>query len=54
MAKPISETPVLKGKDAKAFLDRTNEKNIQKVSSEERARIQQNYEKLKSITKFSV
>lgn len=49
MSKPIKETPVLKGKDAKNFL--VNSKNIS-ISPEEKERMMANYQKLKAMEKF--
>jgi hypothetical protein len=49
MAKPIKETPVLKGKDAVNFLQSMKEAETKKISAEEIARIKLNAEKLKSI-----
>ena len=50
MAKPIKETPVLTGRDAKKFLE--NIKNPIKASDAEKARIKKNYEFMKSISTF--
>jgi hypothetical protein len=44
MARPIKETPVLRGKDAERFFDRME--NVKPVSAEEIARIK------KSASKF--
>jgi hypothetical protein len=44
MARPIKDTPDLKGKDARRFFDKMD--NVQKVSPEELARIK------KSASKF--
>jgi hypothetical protein len=52
MAKPIKETPVLKGKDAQKFYK--DNQSIVKATSEELARIKENYEALKSIAKFAI
>jgi hypothetical protein len=49
MAKPIKETPVLKGKDAVNFLQNMKEAETKKIPAEEIARIKVNAEKLKSI-----
>jgi len=49
MAKPIKETPILRGKDAIRFLDALKENK--KVSPEELAKIKANYERIKSILK---
>jgi hypothetical protein len=50
MAKPIQETPVLFGKDAKRFIAYTND--TKKVSTETRETVKANYTALKSISKF--
>ncbi|MBR7022343.1 MAG: hypothetical protein IKI09_02585 [Bacteroidales bacterium] len=42
MARPIKETPILFGEDARRFETRMKERR--RVSSEERARIKTNYE----------
>ncbi len=52
MAKPIKETPVLTGKDAALFIQNMNEGDVNRVSPKERARIRENFAKLKSIAKF--
>lgn len=52
MARPIKETPILKGQDAKFFFDRMTTVSERKVSSDEAKRMRENYEKMKSITKF--
>ena len=46
MAKPIKETPVLKGKDADNFTRNMKESFNTKVSQEEYLRIKENYEKI--------
>lgn len=50
MAKPIKETPVLFGKDAERFIQSI--KNVKPASEEERKRVKDAYEKLKSIATF--
>jgi len=52
MAKPIKETPILRGKDAKIFLKATTENEHKSISSLERAKMDENYDKLKSISGF--
>lgn len=47
MARPIKETPVLKGKDAKTFL--ANKANSAKASEETKRRIMQNYQKFSAM-----
>ncbi len=50
MARPIKETPTLKGKDAERFLRLMDE--VQPVSKEEMERIKKNYEYIKSIATY--
>ena len=50
MAKPIQETPVLFGKDAKRFIASTN--NTVKVSKVNREVVKANYTALRNIAKF--
>lgn len=49
MAKPIKETPVLKGKDAVNFIE--NQRNYDRVSiaQSEKERMYTNYQKLQSL-----
>lgn len=50
MARPIKETPVLKGNDAKRFVEKN--KTVARESGEARKRINNNYKALKGISKF--
>tara|TARA_R110002049_G_scaffold80452_3_gene204625 strand:- start:3030 stop:3188 length:159 start_codon:yes stop_codon:yes gene_type:complete len=50
MAKPIKETPFLYGKDAKNFIESNRE--VKKVSEEQREEIRRNSQALKSIAEF--
>lgn len=50
MARPIKETPILKGKDAMRFNKRMQEVRV--VSDEEICRVKKNYEYILSIAKF--
>ena len=50
MARPIKETPTLKGKDAERFLRLMDE--VKPVSKEEMERIKKNYEYIKSIATY--
>lgn len=50
MARPIKETPTLRGKDAERFLRLMEE--VQPVSKEEMERIKKNYEYIKSIATY--
>ena len=54
MAKPITETPVLKGKDAANFV--SNQQNYDRVpiSDAERERMRQNYQKIQSLVVTNV
>jgi hypothetical protein len=52
MAKPIKETPILKGKDAKKFNKDIEQSKHQTVSVAVKERMQTNYLTLKSIAKF--
>ncbi|WP_438423063.1 hypothetical protein [Aquimarina macrocephali] len=52
MAKPIKETPFLSGKDAKNFIQ--DNKDVKKISEEEKTEIQESYEVLKSIAEFEI
>lgn len=48
MANPIKETPFLHGKDAQNFIEEN--KNIKKISKEEKDEILKNYNELISIS----
>nr|WP_299488682.1 hypothetical protein [uncultured Allomuricauda sp.] len=50
MARPIKETPVLRGDDAKNFIENT--KNVVKETEEAKERIIENYNALSDIAKF--
>ncbi|WP_337043064.1 hypothetical protein [Emticicia sp. 17c] len=50
MAKPIKETPILRGNDAEKFT-KENEK-AKKISKELNARMESNFNKLNAIAKF--
>lgn len=52
MARPIKETPVLRGQDAVNFLSKINSSSQPKVSQEEKEKIRRDYEALKAIAKF--
>ena len=52
MAKPIKETPFLKGQDARDFVN--DNKVVEKVSEEQRKEINDSYEALKSIANFAI
>lgn len=50
MANPIKETPILRGKDAANFIRETNSST--KISVNASVRIKENFNKLKTISKF--
>ena len=50
MARPIKETPILYGEDARRFEARMKERR--RISAEERARINAAYEAVKSVCDF--
>ena len=50
MATLIKKTPILMGRDATRFQERMT--NIKKISPERRKEMEDNYNKIKSISKF--
>ncbi len=50
MAKPIKETPVIKGNDAKVFRENMTKTEANKVTAPQMAQMQANYTKLMSIS----
>ena len=52
MAKPIKETPVLKGKDARVFLEKIQKSSDNRNTPNENNRIRENFNRLNSIAKF--
>ena len=50
MARPIAETPILYGEDATRFM--YHMRNVKKISEEEKERMRQSYEWIKSISTF--
>lgn len=50
MARPIKETPILFGKDAKRFTEAM--KNVKPASEEEKKRVKSAYDRLKAIATF--
>ena len=52
MAKPIKETPFLRGKDAENFVE--SNKEVIKASEEEKEEIKASYEALKGIAQFAI
>lgn len=49
MAKPIKETPVIKGKDARRFRESIAKTEITKISQHELATMRANYTRLESF-----
>lgn len=47
MARPIKETPVLKGRDAKVFEESV--RTVKPLPNEVKERIKRNYEKMKAL-----
>ncbi len=52
MAKPIKETPVLNGVDAKNFIHKKAQNESMRTASPERERIKANYLRLNALAKF--
>lgn len=52
MAKPIKETPVLKGKDAVNFIKSMKETEKVKVKKSVKKRIKKNFNSLNAIAQF--
>ncbi len=52
MAKPIKETPILKGGDAKKFFDKMNTASNRKPAPEKLVEMKENFYKMKFISKF--
>lgn len=52
MARPIKETPILYGEDAKRFLKAME--NVKPASQEEKQRVRAAYEKMKKIASFVI
>lgn len=48
MAKPIKETPILRGKDAKRFSEIITANKTKRATPEEYKRVMTNYKKLKN------
>ena len=53
MAKPIKETPILRGEDAQRFVKEIEKAEKEKVSSETATQHKAKYNLLKSIARFS-
>jgi len=53
MAKPIKETPILKGKDAQRFLKEQSAPKDSHANKKERERILENYNRFKSAENTS-
>ncbi len=54
MAKPIKETPVLKGKDAVNFVNNQRDCARETITQNERDRMRENYMKLQSLVVHNV
>ena len=52
MARPIKETPLLKGKNAANFIKEIESSSNQKLNPSTAVRIKENFNKLNSIAKF--
>jgi len=52
MAKPIKETPILEGNDAKEFIKNMKESEQKKVDPAEKVRMRENFEKINALAKF--
>ena len=52
MAKPIKETPVLKGKDAVNFIKKMKENSKKKIDPAIIAKMHENFSRLQSIAQF--
>jgi len=52
MANPIKETPVLKGKDARIFLEKIQKSFDNRNTLKVNVKIRENFNKLNSITRF--
>ena len=54
MARPIKETPVLTGEDARIFLENIKITENKKVSSTEMLQMKATYEKFKKVAHFNL
>jgi hypothetical protein len=52
MARPIKETPILKGSDARRFLKEQKQDETRKVSDQRRQEIRESYNLLSRAAKF--
>jgi hypothetical protein len=52
MAKPIKETPILKGVDAKRFIDNMKASASKSIDLHTKERIKKNFDKLNAISQF--
>ena len=52
MAKPIKETPVLRGKDAVRFVEIMKINSTKKVSANEMAKMMDSFKRIKAISHF--
>jgi hypothetical protein len=53
MAKPIKETPILKGEDAKRFKEQISKPRDRHAAIKEKERILKNYNRLKDAETFN-
>lgn len=51
MARPINETPVLRGQDAKTFVVNMKASEQTRLSSPEKAKIKSDFEKIKALVR---
>lgn len=52
MAKPIKETPVLKGKDAKRFVEAMQTSSTRRITTDEKSKMLESFHKIKAISHF--
>jgi len=52
MAKPIKETPILRGRDAKRFNKELKKSETKKVSPDVRERMNRNFDIMRNIERF--
>lgn len=52
MARPIEETPILKGRDAVFFADTIRKNESKKAPVSERKKVMHNYDKIKKLARF--
>ena len=52
MAKPIKETPVLKGKDAERFMEEMVKNQTRKATEDEKRKISESYRRISEVAQF--